>query len=789
MKNKAFTIAAVSVLMLSNVSLMPLAASQGPQEPTSFKPANYSTDVALDPLLEARVTDSDDEVLKNVEFKEGFTYDFAGAGSNMSGLQNLTIEDPFLTNSATGAMPFSDKSKQLTAFEDGESLATVSSDKFPSHQFEVNVSENLTPGSNVELYWKGKTHANGQINLSAWDHQAGKWETLAQATSDSDDKEITLSAMVNHQKFINSGKIQAMLHNTPVIQEEYDDPFTMLWFTDTQFYARDYPHVWEVMTDYIVEEYQKGTFGYAFHTGDLVETPDSDAEWAVADTNLSRMEAAGIPYGVLAGNHDVIKTGDTFDYSYFHKYVGADRYRDNEWYGGEMNNNQNHYDLMSFGDHDFIMLYLGYGRDSEPATIQWANEVLKEHSNRNAILAMHVNINHLREHDTAGARTIHEKIVIPNPNVKMVLSGHHPSAKHRVLKVTNPDGSEREVLEVLSNYQGHDIEERGGFMRFMTFDPNNETVQFSTYSPYTKKNYYYWPPESENFTMNYDLIKAEKESITQKVETDYIAVNIYKDKLIGADSDVTSGAVASAEWTGLAEYTEYHWYINLKNQSGLEKNSKIQRFTTGKAPDPEPDPEPEPEPEPDPDPQPEPDPEPAQPTFPDVGPSLDWAFKEIETMVAKGIIVGHDDGTFKPQDSIERQHSALMFTRALPLEAVEPYIPFKDVPTSHLYYKEITKGQQAGIFEGYNNMFLPTGKLTRAEMAKILVVAFNIEAEGKHNFPDVSDKHWANDYISILSSSGITNGIYGEYRPEEEVTRAQFAVFMHRALEYQDSNQ
>lgn len=158
-------------------------------------------------------------------------------------------------------------------------------------------------------------------------------------------------------------------------------------------------------------------------------------------------------------------------------------------------------------------------------------------------------------------------------------------------------------------------------------------------------------------------------------------------------------------------------------------------------------------------------------------------------MVAAGIIEGHENGTFRPENSIERQHTALMFTRALPLNAVVPYTPFIDVPTTHRYYEEIKKGQQAGIFEGYNNLFRPYGELTRAEMAKILVVAFDLEAEGKHNFPDVSDKHWANDYISILASTGITKGKGKGYEPESNVKRAEFAVFVYRALEYQKENE
>ena len=36
-------------------------------------------------------------------------------------------------------------------------------------------------------------------------------------------------------------------------------------------------------------------------------------QWVVADRNLKKLDEAGVPYGVLAGNHDVIIDG--VDYS------------------------------------------------------------------------------------------------------------------------------------------------------------------------------------------------------------------------------------------------------------------------------------------------------------------------------------------------------------------------------------------------------------------------------------------------------------------------------------------
>ena len=50
-------------------------------------------------------------------------------------------------------------------------------------------------------------------------------------------------------------------------------------------------------------------------------------------------------------------------------------------------------------------------------------------------------------------------------------------------------------------------------------------------------------------------------------------------------------------------------------------------------------------------------------------------------------------------------------------------------------------------------------------------------------FPDVSDSHWAASQIKILSEQGVIVGYPdGTFRPDENVTRAEFAAMAIRAL-------
>ncbi|AOV08763.1 S8 family peptidase [Sporosarcina ureilytica] len=156
---------------------------------------------------------------------------------------------------------------------------------------------------------------------------------------------------------------------------------------------------------------------------------------------------------------------------------------------------------------------------------------------------------------------------------------------------------------------------------------------------------------------------------------------------------------------------------------------------------------------------------------------------EIHDIYKKQIIRGYADRTFRPRNPIQRQHVSAIITRTLELEQKVAFKPFLDVSMHSPYYYEIMKTQQANIFSGDANKFHPQKYLTRAQMAKIIVEAFNLPlTESAHPFPDVAKTHWANEYIATLYEAGITIGSDGLYHPESFVTRTQFAVFIHRTL-------
>lgn len=82
--------------------------------------------------------------------------------------------------------------------------------------------------------------------------------------------------------------------------------------------------------------------------------------------------------------------------------------------------------------------------------------------------------------------------------------------------------------------------------------------------------------------------------------------------------------------------------------------------------------------------------------------------------------------------------------------------------------------------------------MTRGILVK-LTEAFDLEsfaAEETKRFPDIREGHWALDYIHTLQSAGVTRGYpYGTFRPENSITRTEFAALLARVILIVESHQ
>ena len=162
-------------------------------------------------------------------------------------------------------------------------------------------------------------------------------------------------------------------------------------------------------------------------------------------------------------------------------------------------------------------------------------------------------------------------------------------------------------------------------------------------------------------------------------------------------------------------------------------------------------------------------------------------YEIVHEMRDQGIISGYENGEFRPTEVITRKHAAALVNRATKLSATKPFVPFKDVSPKNAFFNDVKKLQQAGIFEpDSKGNFNPNKPITRAEMAKVLTIAFDLKVKVELDFMDVPKDHPANKYVRALYSNGITTGDGGFYNPDKPVTRVHYAVFLHRLLHMND---
>lgn len=93
------------------------------------------------------------------------------------------------------------------------------------------------------------------------------------------------------------------------------------------------------------------------------------------------------------------------------------------------------------------------------------------------------------------------------------------------------------------------------------------------------------------------------------------------------------------------------------------------------------------------------------------------------------------------------------------------------------------------VLTGYpDNTFLPNNPITRAEAAKILVCALDLDCSSSQPqyFSDVSAEHWAYAYINACAGYGLFEG-YGDgtFHPNSYITRQETMTVLYRVTDYQ----
>lgn len=166
----------------------------------------------------------------------------------------------------------------------------------------------------------------------------------------------------------------------------------------------------------------------------------------------------------------------------------------------------------------------------------------------------------------------------------------------------------------------------------------------------------------------------------------------------------------------------------------------------------------------------------------------DWFFQYVVNLKKWGIIDGYPDGTFRPDTPVIRKHAAKMIANATGSSASGESVNFTDFTSQDEMAPYVAALIKVGAIKGYpDGSFRPDQNIERGHVCKIVLKAFNLEVKTwVPDFIDYPKDEEVKEAIGTLGADHIVKGYKTSaglaFRPAEHVTRAQLAKILCLSL-------
>lgn len=258
--------------------------------------------------------------------------------------------------------------------------------------------------------------------------------------------------------------------------------FTVAVLPDTQYlFDEDSsdPEPLRATFRYLNQERKDANIVFMTHLGDVTEH-GSEHEIALAAETFRTLDG-GLPYSVLAGNHDIrSSTDDQRGDSAYLRAFGPQRFAKMPTFGGASPDGYNSYHVLRAAGRDWLVLALDW-RVSDKG-LQWAQSVIDGHRRLPVILTTH----DLAWADDAGqaqlsdnGQRLWDRLIRSNDQIFLTLNGHYWPPGRTTLK--NAAGNDVQVH--ITNYQDRYY---GGaaMIRLYHFDLVRNVIDVETFSPW-----------------------------------------------------------------------------------------------------------------------------------------------------------------------------------------------------------------------------------------------------------------------------------------------------------------
>jgi len=171
-------------------------------------------------------------------------------------------------------------------------------------------------------------------------------------------------------------------------------------------------------------------------------------------------------------------------------------------------------------------------------------------------------------------------------------------------------------------------------------------------------------------------------------------------------------------------------------------------------------------------------------TFFDV-PEGYWAKDAIEYLATLGVIGGYPDGTFRPEELLNRAEFSAILVRAKGVDPLPPASdPYPDLPAGNWAARYVKSASDMKLVSGYpDGNFNPNKTVSRSEGVVIIsrFADLNTSAAVVSPFSDLSSSHWAAPAVAAAVNAGMLDYLAGKtFEPEKGLTRAEVAQMLSK---------
>lgn len=294
--------------------------------------------------------------------------------------------------------------------------------------------------------------------------------------------------------------------------------YSIVVLPDTQFMVGVFTNAYYQMMQWIADNRDTLNIQAVLHMGDMVNK-NTNKEWTAFQAGTDLLDAAGIPWMPMMGNHDNSKMfNEYFDYQTY----GPDR----SWFGGSYHADKldHTYWFITVGQREYLIFSLGWAPSWD--VLDWAKGVVEAYPEKNVIVTSHALINKdgdllrpgIYHNISSGMPGYPDGIDIWNlfreyENLVLCMCGHVGCPD--IISAVNENAAGRGVHSLLIDNQTDETSNSKGMIAVLTFRADSNTVELNWYS--TIHNAMYGP--ENQYAIDVTHVSGgttESEDITQQ---------------------------------------------------------------------------------------------------------------------------------------------------------------------------------------------------------------------------------------------------------------------------------